>query len=81
LRRCIRLDIKEPNDEKLARIVEAQLPEATKAASSPLIKKFLEQRSKGELATDQLLNAVYLAMHRDVSSETLVEVVLRALNT
>jgi MoxR-like ATPase len=81
LRRCIRLDIKEPNDEKLARIIEAQLPEATKAASSPLIKKFLEQRSKGELATDQLLNAVYLAMHRDVSSETLVDVVLRALNT
>jgi MoxR-like ATPase len=80
LRRCIRLDIKEPNDAKLARIVEAQLPEATKAQSLPLVKKFLEQRGKGDLATDQLLNAVYLAMHRDVSTETLVEVVLRALN-
>jgi len=80
LRRCIRLDIKEPNDEKLARIIEAQLPEAAQEVSSSLIKKFLEQRNKGELATDQLLNAVYLAMNRDIPKETLAEVVLRALN-
>lgn len=80
LRRCIRLDIKEPNEAKLTRIIEAQLPEAMAAKASLLVKRFLEQRNKGDLATDQLLNAVYLAMNRDISTETLVEVVLRVLN-
>lgn len=59
LRRCLRLDIKEPSPEKLQRIVKArfQQPEVDYHA---LIKKFVEHREKGMLANDQLLNALYL---------------------
>lgn len=62
LRRCLRLNISEPNEEKLREIVEAHLgnePKITKAVNE-LIQKFLRKRQTRELATDQLLNAIYL---------------------
>jgi MoxR-like ATPase len=63
LRRCLRLDIPEPDENKLGRIVAAHFGEVeTKEQEirGALIEKFLERRQKGELATDQLLNAVDL---------------------
>ena len=66
LRRCLRLNIREPNRDELERIITAHLSkkegkkqEIAKQAQS-LIADFLKKRDKGELATDQLLNAVYL---------------------
>jgi MoxR-like ATPase len=66
LRRCLRLNIREPNREELERIITAHLSkkegkkqEIAKQAQS-LIADFLKKRDKGDLATDQLLNAVYL---------------------
>ena len=66
LRRCLRLDIPEPNEEKLRRIVKAHFSDKKNEAeflkeAETLIKEFLKQRdNQQELATDQLLNAIYL---------------------
>ncbi len=62
LRRCLRLDIPEPNPEKLGRIVQAHFGDDDKDAEerNKLIETFIEMRKQGDLATDQLLNAIYL---------------------
>lgn len=59
LRRCLRLDLREPNDQELEKIVEAHLENVATEAKE-LITQFVQRRNKGDLATDQLLNAVYL---------------------
>jgi MoxR-like ATPase len=61
LRRCLRLDIDQPQGDKLAKIIEAHLKIGEKKQPKSLVQDF-EQRS-AELATDQLLNAIYLTMH------------------
>lgn len=60
LRRCLRLNMQPPSAEKLAAIVIGHLGETVFAASQQLIEQFLESRDYGDLATDQLLNAIYL---------------------
>jgi MoxR-like ATPase len=75
LRRCLQLEMQLPDKDKLARIVTAHLsPDSTrKAQLDKLIKEFINRRDleKGDIATDQLLNVVYLALkdidplHRD----------------
>ena len=76
LRRCIRLEIKPPSEEKLARIVLAHFRESAEADAllteeqlegeelteieDRSIKEFVELREKRDLATDQLLNALHL---------------------
>lgn len=65
LRRCIRLTMPPPEDPiRLRQIVQAHLGEEVMAEAEGLILKFLEYRgeaqTKGEVATDQLLNAVYM---------------------
>lgn len=79
LRRCIRLDINEPNEKKLEQIVRAHLGAAASEKAKDLIQVFLEKRKKGDLATDQLLNAVYLAAHHDLKSGDVIDAILRAL--
>ncbi|WP_424097399.1 AAA family ATPase [Moorena producens] len=59
LRRCLRLDIPEPTPEELEAIVKAHLGDSIEQAE-PIIKTFLKRRKKGDLATDQLLNAIYI---------------------
>jgi len=55
-----------PYEDKLARIVTAHLSPDSKYKSqlTELIKEFLKRRDldNTEIATDQLLNAVYLAL-------------------
>lgn len=72
LRRCLRLTMKEPDAQRLTEIVKAHLRQEengeTLIAQSEqqianLVDRFIEKRnnrSKGDLATDQLLNAIYL---------------------
>ena len=60
LRRCLRLDIRPPGEAELSKIVSALLGAEAAAASAELVRDFVEQRERGDLATDQLLNAVYL---------------------
>lgn len=60
LRRCLRLNIQPPDAEKLAKIVASHLGDAVLTEGSRLIEQFVESRDYGDLATDQLLNAIYL---------------------
>ncbi|MFJ3658272.1 AAA family ATPase [Streptomyces nigra] len=60
LRRCVRLHLPAvDDDERLRTIVRAHLPSAAEDADE-VISRFLNHAALGELATDQLLNAVYL---------------------
>ncbi|EPH42500.1 MoxR family ATPase [Streptomyces aurantiacus] len=59
LRRCVTLRLRQPHGDHLEEIVRAHLGEPD-AYAHELISRFLERGSGGELATDQLLNAVYL---------------------
>ncbi|MEJ3750057.1 MoxR family ATPase [Actinomycetes bacterium KLBMP 9797] len=63
LRRCVQLDLVEPDRERLTSIVTAHLGEEVTEHAAALIDQFLDRRSAGELATDQLLNAVFLTSH------------------
>jgi MoxR-like ATPase len=60
LRRCLRLNIQPPDAQKLATIVVGHLGEAALTEGERLIEQFIESREYGDLATDQLLNAIYL---------------------
>ncbi|MGF1493951.1 MAG: AAA family ATPase [Microcoleaceae cyanobacterium] len=79
LRRCLRLTMKPPNRDELKKIVAAHFdqlsPEqieqltAKSADSTDLISKFLESRDDGTLATDQLLNALFMVVQGRISSK------------
>jgi len=71
LRRCLRLDIPEPDEDKLTRIVQAHFSDKKNEAkfleeAQILIEEFLKQKKEDqkELATDQLLNAIYLTTRK-----------------
>ena len=90
LRRCLRLDIEEPTPEKLAKIVSAHFGEVdakAKQRRDQLIQTFLKWRERGTLATDQLLNAIYLTTQglefdsAGGDKDHLVDTVLKSLNT
>ncbi|MFB6845249.1 AAA family ATPase [Streptomyces sp. NPDC056373] len=59
LRRCVRLKLRRPGRDQLTHIVRAHL-DTPGGEADRLITRFLERASGGELATDQLLNALYL---------------------
>ena len=91
LRRCLRLHIEEPNPDTLGKIVTAHFgvaDEQGQAEREKLIHTFLKRRKKEELATDQLLNAIYL-LTRGVNleldgkddKESLLDAVLKQLST
>lgn len=74
LRRCIRLAMRDPNPDELAKIVEAHLKQSFPSVleeAKPIIEKFLEKRDTNgeELATDQLLNAIYLLLQKNVPTD------------
>jgi MoxR-like ATPase len=98
-RRCLNLDIEDPKGERLRDIVVAHIEEALKAGASPngvkkedlalgvgeLIDKF-EKRRDDEgylLATDQLLNAIFLITRErtppDEERDQILRTVLREL--
>jgi len=84
LRRCVRLEIAEPDSQRLEAIVRAHLGQQALAASADLIGEFLQRRTSGELATDQLLNAIFVTMHSDLTHATsrqeLADLLLRPLS-
>lgn len=84
LRRCVRLHLSAATDsDRLASIVQAHLPNAGEEAAAA-IDRFLEHASSGELATDQLLNAVYLLSQANGEGapgiDSLTELVFQHLN-
>ncbi|WP_320773268.1 MoxR family ATPase [Streptomyces sp. CRN 30] len=72
LRRCVSLRLRQPDDRHLADIVRAHLGEPD-AHAQRLIDRFLSRVGSGELATDQLLNAIYLARSSDLAADSLDE--------
>ena len=87
LRRCIRLNIQEPDKKELERIVKAhlQLDDKLPEIADKLIDQFLNKRQNGELATDQLLNAVYLVTRENsptgTTKDDLIEKILKYLDS
>jgi MoxR-like ATPase len=72
LRRCVSLRLRQPDDDHLAEIVRAHLGEPDGYARQ-LIHRFLSRVGSGELATDQLLNAIYLARSSGLGADSLDE--------
>ncbi|MEU6315571.1 MoxR family ATPase [Streptomyces sp. NPDC047014] len=64
LRRCVRLHLEQPGPEKLARIVRQRLGVDIEehAEYADLVRAFLDRGAEGDLATDQLLNAIQLRL-------------------
>lgn len=71
LRRCIQLEIKQPDKSELQEIVRRHLGDELYQKAEALIVNYVDvfekkrEAARGDLATDQLLNLVYL-MTRDV---------------
>lgn len=82
LRRCLRLELKEPTRDRLESIVRAHLGDEGLERSGDLIDRFIRRRAEVDLATDQLLNAIFLAFHAEWGGdkEQLVKLVLQRLN-
>ncbi|MEP0873119.1 MoxR family ATPase [Trichocoleus desertorum AS-A10] len=75
LRRCLRLNMRDPDREQLERIIQAHLKDSNLSSNqvNGLIERFLQRRDKGkeQLATDQLLNALFMiARQRDWVGDT-----------
>ncbi|GGR09921.1 AAA family ATPase [Streptomyces pilosus] len=81
LRRCVRLDLPEPDEGRLRDIVAAHLGHEALHDIDDLLEEFLGRRAPGELATDQLLNAVYLRKGGiDLDAGRLLDAVLHQLS-
>lgn len=69
LRRCLRYEIREPKEAELADIVTAHLGAEIVAEQVDRIRGFAAEQVHQNLATDQLLNLLYL-LRRDVTDGT-----------
>ncbi|MFC9121686.1 AAA family ATPase [Streptomyces sp. NPDC057067] len=84
LRRCVRLDLPEPDENRLRAIISAHLGPRDgsngTAEIDDLMRAFLARRARGELATDQLLNAVFLRRGGvELDADGLLDAVLHRL--
>ncbi len=65
LRRCLRLEVPEPDSGRLTQIVASHLGKEVAGQAESIIEDFAARRKKGEtLATDQLLSAICLVTGR-----------------
>lgn len=86
LRRCLRLTMQPPDRQKLLDIVNAHL--GVEANSNlpqeieQIIDNFLQLRGERELATDQLLNAIYLSTQQvePLARPALVDAIFKSLS-
>lgn len=86
LRRCIRLDMGKPNQQELEAIVDMHLQdlgEEKRQQAYRVIEQFVQKREREQVATDQLLNAVYLLTRDRVPAdkqEQLQNLLLRTIS-
>jgi MoxR-like ATPase len=90
LRRCLRLTMPyDPDSKALKEIVKAHLGSDVltrdEAKITNLINKFIELRDGGDIATDQLLNAVYIVTRNlkpeETDEEELTDLLLKYLTS
>lgn len=91
LRRCLRLTVQPPGASELRAIISAHFAEHMRqhpemdllARAEPLISAFLARRERMDLATDQLLNAVYLVTQQvdPLSRPALLESIWKSLSS
>ncbi|WP_441246294.1 AAA family ATPase [Kitasatospora sp. McL0602] len=67
LRRCVVLELRRPEGAELESIVKAHLPGSDAELVDEILRVFLTRREDGELATDQLLNAIYLTSRPELA--------------
>lgn len=70
LRRCLRLNMEEPDAARLKEIVAGYFGDEDTAKYDKLINEFYDQRQGKVLATDQLLNAVHLISQGQIDIES-----------
>jgi MoxR-like ATPase len=83
LRRCVRLDIELPDDKMLRAIVSAHFKGKAEAIVAARVDEFFKRRGDGKLATDQLLNAVFLLESAEFNADErarLIELLYRELS-
>ncbi|MGW5020695.1 AAA family ATPase [Streptomyces cacaoi] len=84
LRRCVQLDLEPPGDEQLAAMVAAHLGEEALQDGAALVERFLRREPGQVLATDQLLNALFLTQRAQgaerVTRDRLAEILMRPLD-
>ncbi|MET9736265.1 MoxR family ATPase [Streptomyces sp. NPDC006458] len=80
-RRCLPLHLGDPDETRLKKILAGHLGPDALADAEDLVMAFLAQRAVGELATDQLLNAVFLRRGgARLDADGLLKTVLHRLN-
>jgi len=84
LRRCIQLELKPPTEKQLAAMVAAHLGEQALTDGAEYIERFLARDPGQVVATDQLLNALFLTQSAQgaerVTRSRLAEMLLRPLD-
>ncbi len=87
LRRCVQLEIPEPEKNELWEIVKSHLGEAIEKEAEPIIGTFLDRikKEKKQLATDQLLSAIFLLTREATPNDKqgrqkLMDSILKPLN-
>lgn len=83
LRRCLRLDLKLPDQQHLIDVVQAHLGTIQNPAVDELIREFLDAQSSGRwISIDQLLNSVFLLIGQSQPENwsMLKSTLMRALN-
>ena len=82
LRRCLQLEMPQPSKDHLTEIVQSHFslkPDILKQAEK-LIEEFIERRERGDnLATDQLLNVIFMLIGKINPSEKDKEILLQYL--
>lgn len=84
LRRCLRLNMGEPTPQRLKKIVEAHLVDSLDSKAKvkeadALIKQFCDRAKQGDLATDQLLNAIYFVTRERVPEQKTKDALVKSL--
>lgn len=78
LRRCLSLTMKVPGKEDLVKIISAHFKQEIKIKNSntlsekaldELVNKFIKDRDEGTLATDQLLNALFMVKRGNIDTK------------
>ncbi|MFD9036054.1 AAA family ATPase [Streptomyces sp. NPDC059567] len=84
LRRCIRLELEPPGEEQLGAMIEAHLGPEAAAGEEGLVSRFLNRDPGEVIATDQLLNAIYLTQHAPrterVTRERIADMLMQPLD-